>query len=455
MYRWVRNRHELALRSRGFMEAPWAGGVVLLACVAVAMLLANLPLTKEFYHNFLETDLSLVVHSPSGAIDWVFPDGMTVEKFVNDCLMVIFFFTVGLEIKREVVNGQLSSMRKAILPVVAAAGGMVAPALIFLLFNHGTLAANGWGIPTATDIAFAVGILSMLGDRVPVSLKIFLTALAIADDLGAILVIALFYGGDLQLGLLTIALLVMAGVYAMYRMGEKRMRFYVVPAIAVWGLFYYSGIHATLSGVAMALLIPMEPRYSKEYFVHKMRWLNDHLLAVEDSNGEFPNEEHRFYLRQMALLGDRSVAMSYRLEHALTPYVTFLIMPIFALANAGVEITSLEYINIFHFSPEIGSVGMGDFFGLLVGTPLGLFTASWLAVKSKLAVMPEGATWRMLLAVACLGGIGFTMSLFVDSLAYTNAGLVDRGKIAILMGSMAAAVAGSVLILLFAKKQRQ
>ncbi len=260
MYRWVRNRHELALRSRGFMEAPWAGGVVLLACVAVAMLLANLPLTKEFYHNFLETDLSLVVHSPSGAIDWVFPDGMTVEKFVNDCLMVIFFFTVGLEIKREVVNGQLSSMRKAILPVVAAAGGMVAPALIFLLFNHGTLAANGWGIPTATDIAFAVGILSMLGDRVPVSLKIFLTALAIADDLGAILVIALFYGGDLQLGLLTIALLVMAGVYVMYRMGEKRMRFYVVPAIAVWGLFYYSGIHATLSGVAMALLIPMEPR---------------------------------------------------------------------------------------------------------------------------------------------------------------------------------------------------
>ena len=440
MYRWVRGSHKLSLRSRGFMEAPWAGGVVLLACVVIAMLLANLPLTKEYYHNFLETDLSLVVHSPNGLIDWAFPQGMTVEKFINDCLMVIFFFTVGLEIKREVVNGQLSSMRKAILPVVAAAGGMLCPALIFAIFNHGTL---------------AVGILSMLGDRVPVSLKIFLTALAIADDLGAILVIAFFYGGELQLGLLLIALLVMAGVYVIYRLGEKRMIFYMLPAVVVWGLFYYSGVHATLSGVAMALLIPMEPRYSKEYFIHKMRWLKDHLLAVEASDEEFPNEEHRFYLRQMTRLGARSAGMSYRLEHALAPYVTFLIMPIFALANAGVEITSVEYINIFHFSPEIGSVGMGVFFGLLVGKPLGIFAASWLAVKSKMAVMPEGASWRMLLAVACLGGIGFTMSLFVDSLAYTDPGLIDRGKIAILMGSTAAAVMGSVLIVLFSKKQPQ
>lgn len=184
MYRWVRNSHKLSLRSRGFMEAPWAGGVVLLACVFVAMLLANLPVVKDYYHNLLETDLSLVVHSPGGLIDWAFPQGMTVEKFINDCLMVIFFFTVGLEIKREVVHGQLSSVRKAILPVVAAAGGMMAPAMIFAFFNHGTLAANGWGIPTATDIAFAVGILSMLGDRVPVSLKIFLTALAIATTSG-------------------------------------------------------------------------------------------------------------------------------------------------------------------------------------------------------------------------------------------------------------------------------
>ena len=454
MYRWVRQRHMMGLRGRNFLEAPWAGGVVLLVCVIFAMLLANLPATKVYYHHLLETDLSLMVRSPDGLIDWIFPRGMTVEKFINDGLMVIFFFAVGLEIKREIVCGQLSSVRRAILPVLAAAGGMLAPAIIFTFFNHGTAAANGWGIPTATDIAFAIGILSMLGNRVPVSLKIFLTALAIADDLGAILVIALFYGGKVQIGCLLVALVIMLGVYFMKQMGEKRMFFYLVPAFVVWGLFYYSGAHSTISGVAMALLIPMEPRYSKEYFVHKMRHLKELMLAASTSGDDFPNEHHRFYMRRMRSLAADSVGMSYRLEHSLAPYVTFLVMPIFALANAGVEITSPEYLNIFHYSSEIGSIGMGIFFGLVVGKPLGIFLASWGAVKSGLAVMPEGATWRLLLAVACLGGIGFTMSLFVDALAYTEPDLIDRGKIAILMGSTAAAVLGSLLILIFSKKRK-
>lgn len=454
MYSWVRLRHVGGLRVRGLLEAPWAGGMMLLVCVVLAMLLANLPATSLYYHQFLHTDLSLTVHSPQGVIDWVFPRGMTVEKFINDGLMVIFFFSVGLEIKREIVCGQLSSMRRAILPVVAAAGGMLVPALVFTFFNHGTPAANGWGIPTATDIAFAIGILSMLGDRVPVSLKIFLTALAIADDLGAIVVIALFYGGKIQFVCLLLALLVMCGVWFLNRMGEKRMALYLVPAFVVWGLFYYSGIHSTLSGVAMALVIPMRPRYSKEYFVHKMNWIRELLRKVEWMPGEeFPNEGQRYCLRQIKRLSTDSVAMSDRLEEALNPYVTFIIMPIFALANAGVVITSSEYFNIFQTSPATGAVGMGVFFGLLVGKPLGIFFASWIAVKSRLAVMPEGATWRMLFAVACLGGIGFTMSLFVDSLAYTEPGLIDRGKIAILMGSTAAAVLGSVLIFLFAKKR--
>ncbi len=458
MYSWVRSRYTLTLRSRSFVEAPWAGGAVLLVCVIAAMLLANLPATRDLYRNLLETNLALLVQSPSGVIDWLFPREMTVEKFINDGLMVIFFFTVGLEIKREIVCGQLSSVRRAILPVIAAAGGMLAPALIYLLFNAGTASAHGWGIPTATDIAFAIGILSMLGDRVPVSLKVFLTALAIADDLGAILVIAFFYGGHIQLLCLGLALLVMAGVYVMNRMGEKRMFYYLVPALAVWALFYYSGIHSTLSGVAMALLIPMTPRFSREYLAHKMPWLKQRLLHANpdlDGDGvedEFPNEEQRFYLRQMSRLSAGSVGMSYRLEHALAPYVTFLVMPIFALANAGVEISSAEYLNIFHYSSEIGSVGMGVFFGLLAGKPLGIFLASWIAVKSGLAEMPQQATWRMLLAVACLGGIGFTMSLFVDSLAFTDPDLIDRGKIAILMGSTTAAVAGGALIMAFSKK---
>lgn len=453
MFRWVRWRHLMSLRGQVFIEAPWAGGAVLFVCVVIAMLLANLPVTKVYYHHLLETDLSLLVHSPDGVINWLFPRGMTVEKFVNDGLMVVFFFAVGLEIKREVVCGQLSTFRRAILPVLAAAGGMLAPALIFLGFNHGTAAANGWGIPTATDIAFAIGVLSMLGDRVPASLKIFLTALAVADDLGAVLVIALFYGGHVQIVCLLLALVVMLGVYLMNRMGEKRMFAYLVPAVVVWGLFYYSGIHSTISGVAMALLIPMEPRYSREYFAHKMRWLNSRVLQAA-THEDFPNEEQRFYLRRIHDLSSNSVGMSYRLEHALAPYVAFLVMPIFALANAGVEISSVEYLDIFHRSAEAGSVGMGVFFGLLVGKPLGIFLASWGAVRAGLAELPEGTSWRMLLAVACLGGIGFTMSLFVDSLAFDDPSLVDRGKISILMGSVAAAVVGSLLIVLFSKGEK-
>ncbi len=454
MYGWVRTRHLTALRGRGLMNAPWAGGLVLLVCVVVAMLLANMPATAEVYRGLLETDLSLVVKSPNGVIDWVFPHGMTVEKLVNDGLMVIFFFCVGLEIKREIVCGQLSTVRKAILPVLAAAGGMLAPAAVFALFNGGTAAANGWGIPTATDIAFAIGILSMLGDRVPVSLKIFLTALAIADDLGAILVIAFFYGGQIDLGLLALALLVMAGVYVLNRIGEKRAFCYLLPAVVIWGLFYYSGVHSTLSCVAMAMLIPMRPRYSKEYYMHKIRSYTEGLREAEALGGDFPNEEQRCYLRLMSSMTNDSVGLSYRLEHSLSPWVTFVIMPVFALANAGVAIGSVENLDIFRYSADAGSVGMGIFFGLLIGKPLGIFLASWLAVKSRLAVMPEGATWRMLLAVACLGGIGFTMSLFVDSLAFTDAELIDRGKIAILMGSMAAALLGSVLIVLFAKNRK-
>ncbi|WP_295940710.1 Na+/H+ antiporter NhaA [uncultured Alistipes sp.] len=453
MYSWVRGRHKIGLQGRSFLEAPWAGGVILLACVVVAMLLANLPATSVYYRHLLETDLSLLVRSPDGVIDWNFPHGMTVEKFINDGLMVIFFFVVGLEIKREIVAGQLSSARKAMLPVIAAAGGMLFPAIIFTAFNHGTPAANGWGIPTATDIAFAIGILSILGKRVPVSLKIFLTALAIADDLGAILVIALFYGGQIKIGCLLAALAIMLGVFFLNQMREKRIMYYVVPGIVVWSLFYYSGVHSTISGVAMAMLIPMKPRYSREYYVRKMHHLRRQMLAADTPGEAFPNEDHRYYMRRMRSVLADSVGLSYRFEHTLAPYVAFVVMPIFALANAGVQITSLEYLNIFHMSPDMGSVGMGIFFGLVVGKPLGIFLASWGAVKSGLAVMPKGATWPMLVAVGCLGGIGFTMSLFVDSLAYTDVDLIDRGKIAILMGSAAAAVAGSVLILISSKKQ--
>ncbi len=455
MYGWVRRRHLIGLRGRSLLGAPWAAGAVLLLCVIVAMLLANLPATAVYYRHLLETDLSIKISSPDGVIDWVFPRGMTVEKFINDGLMVIFFFSVGLEIKREIVCGQLSSFRRAILPVLAALGGMIAPAVVFLLFNAGTPAANGWGIPTATDIAFAIGILSLMGDRVPVSLKIFLTALAIADDLGAIVVIALFYGGAVEWGCLLLAIAVMVGVYFMKVLGETRAMYYLVPAVIVWSLFYYSGVHSTLSGVAMAMLIPMKPRYSRAYFHHKTAALVRAFRRSRTGSDELSERTEREYMQYLWTISRNSVGLSYRLEERLYPYVNFLIIPIFALANAGVAIGSPDYFRIFAHSPEAGWLGAGIFFGLLVGKPLGIFLTSWIAVRTKLAEMPRGATWHMLLAVACLGGIGFTMSIFVDSLAFTDLEVVNRGKIAILSGSAAAALLGITLIMLFSRRRRR
>lgn len=449
----VKRRHILSQQGASFLQAPWAGGIVLIVCVIIAMLLANLPATSEIYHHLLHMELGLYVDGE------LFPRGMNIEKIVNDGLMVVFFFTVGLEIRREISDGELSTPKKAILPVVAAMGGMIVPALIYAAFNAGTDVANGWGIPMATDIAFAIGIMSLLGNRVPLSLKVFLTALAVADDLGAILVIALFYGETPNLMLLGIALLIMVGIYIMRRLGEFRMIAYLIPACVVWILFYYSGVHATISGVAMAMLIPTKPRYSRSYFLHKADIIERGLKNVDSIENENEAEEQRlYYLRRMTQISNGSQGMSHRVEHMLMPYVNFVIMPIFALANAGVYISSAEYFNIFEYSVELGSIGMGIFFGLVVGKPLGISLFSWLAVKLGIADKPAGASWLMLLAVACLGGIGFTMSIFVDNLAFdkaTHQAFIDMGKIAILIASTVAALLGTVMISLESKHEKR
>ena len=448
----VKRNHILSQYGRNFLQAPWAGGIVLIVCVVVAMLLANLPATSHLYHRLLHMELGLWIDGN------LFPENMNLEKFVNDGLMVVFFFTVGLEIRREISHGELSTPKKAILPVVAALGGMLAPATIYALFNAGTAVANGWGIPTATDIAFAIGIMSLLGDRVPISLKVFLTALAVADDLGAIFVIALFYGETPNMVLLGIALVIMVGIYIMRRMGEFRMLAYLIPACIVWILFYYSGVHATISGVAMAMLIPTQPRYSHSYFLHKADIIERGIKSLEGAENQNEAEEQRlYYLRRMTQISNGSQGMSHRMEQLLMPYVNFIIMPIFALVNAGVHIPSAEYFNIFEYSPELGSIGMGIFFGLVVGKPLGISLFSFLAVKLGVADRPAGSTWAMLVAVACLGGIGFTMSIFVDNLAFdkvTHQEFIDMGKIAILMASTTAALIGAAVIALEARKKR-
>ena len=458
IYTWNKGLLSFSKNSRMLSHEPWFQGALLLACVVLAMLLANLPFTKEFYKSLLETELQVHMESPDGGVNLFFPRGLTVEKFINDILMVVFFFTVGLEIRREVAHGELSSPQKAMLPVIAAFGGVIAPAVIYTIVNHGSAASSGWGIPTATDIAFAVCILSVLSDKVPVSLKVFLTALAIADDLIAILVVALFYGGKVNLLLLGIAALVIALTFVLRRIGEKRMFPYILLAIVVWGLFYYSGIHATMSGVVMAFLIPATSRYNKAQYIHKR---NKYLARLEKYEGiddePFPNGPQKHCLRRLENIAHGSMDMSYRVEHALSPWVNFLIMPIFALANAGVEISDPSYFNVFSFDPALGSVSMGIFLGMLLGKPIGITIFSWIAIKLKVGQMPDKANWKMFFAVACLGGIGFTMSIFVDTLSFGDQApeimehLRNAGKIAVLMGSVCSGILGSLLISLVAK----
>ena len=462
IYTWNKSVVKFNQRSDRLSKKPWFQGVLLLCCVVLAMLLANLPFTRIEYRDILETNIQLHLFSNNGDVNVLFPRDLTVEKFINDVLMVIFFFTVGLEIKREITHGELSSVKKAMLPVIAAFGGVTAPAVIYTIVNHGTAAATGWGIPTATDIAFAVCILSVLGKKVPVSLKVFLTALAIADDLIAILVVALFYGGKINITLLVISLGVILLTLLLRHIGEKRMFPYLVCAFAVWVLFYYSGIHATMSGVVMAFLIPSAPRFTRPQYLHKRNHYIEMLATLDGIDDEpFPNGPQKHCLRKLEEVAHGTMDMSYRVEHALAPWVNFLIMPVFALANAGVRISDASYFNVFSSDAVLGSVSMGIFLGLLLGKPVGITLFSWIAIKLKVGEMPDKAGWAMFFAVACLGGIGFTMSIFVDTLSFGDQtpeimeNLRNAGKIAVLMGSVCSGILGSLLINIVYKLQNK
>lgn len=423
-----------------FMESLWAGGVVLVIFAVAALVLANLDATREAYHHLLSAKLTIGFDG--------FALSHTVEEWINDGLMVIFFFVVGLEIKREIMAGQLASVRQAALPVAAAVGGMVVPALIFVALNSGTPYAAGWGIPMATDIAFAIGVLSLLGSRVPVSMKIFLTALAIVDDLGAILVIALFYTAEINF----VALGAAAGVFLLLvllnRFRVYKMRYYLIPSILLWILFLHSGIHATIAGVLIAMTLPAEPRYSRKYFLYKSRTLLENFRHNDRDGVEVLSNHRQFHdLYALRRIAGETISPMQRLEHALTPVVNFVIMPVFALANAGVSLESLADLRIFGTT-----LGSGIFWGLVAGKPLGIVLASWIAIRTGVAVMPKESGWRVLWGVACLGGIGFTMSIFIDNLAFGGTPFVAPGKIAVLAASLCAALLGVVVIGLSAKK---
>jgi NhaA family Na+:H+ antiporter len=363
----------------------------------------------------------------------------SILHWVNDGLMAIFFFLIGLEIKREVLVGELASVRAATLPIVAAIGGVLVPAAIYTAFNAGGPGARGWGIPMATDIAFALGCLALLGSRVPFGLKVFLTAVAIVDDLIAVLVIAVFYSGQLNLGALGIGLALLLGLLACNRLGVRTPLVYGGIGILVWLAFITSGVHATLAGVAVALTIPARNRIDAPTFLGQAQAVLHAFPTVPDTAAPMLTDEaQQSAVLELEDLCEQVQAPLQKLEHQLHGWVKWLIMPIFAFANAGVvlSLTSMQ--------GEALPIVLGVVGGLIIGKPLGLVGASWLAVRFGLADLPRGVGWMQLLGAGILAGIGFTMAIFITTLAFDNATQQAAAKVAILIAS---GIAGGVGVL--------
>ncbi|MFP2422340.1 Na+/H+ antiporter NhaA [Pseudescherichia vulneris] len=374
-----------------FFSNEASGGIILIIAAALAMLLANMGSTSGLYHSFLETPVQLKV----GALEI----NKNMLLWINDALMAVFFLLIGLEVKRELIVGSLASRRQAIFPVIAALGGMVVPALVYLAFNfHDPITREGWAIPAATDIAFALGVLALLGSRVPASLKIFLMALAIIDDLGAIVIIALFYTSDLSLLSLGVAAAAIAVLAFLNLTGVRRTGIYILVGVILWTAVLKSGVHATLAGVVVGFFIPLK-----------------------EQKGKSP---------------------AVQLEHVLHPWVAYLILPLFAFANAGVSLQGVTLEGLTSLLP------LGIMAGLFIGKPLGISVFCWLALKMKWATLPAGTTWKQIMAVGVLCGIGFTMSIFIASLAFGNVdpALINWAKLGILIGSVLSAVVGYTLL---------
>ncbi len=408
------------------------GGLLLLIATAVAIAWANSSF-GSVYESILGTPFSV------GLGRWVLSKPLLL--WINDGLMALFFLLVGLEIKRELLDGTLSSPRRAALPAFAALGGMVGPALIYLVLTAGTEGARGWAIPAATDIAFALGILALLGRRVPIELKVFLTALAVIDDLGAVLIIALFYSGELATGPLLAAAAALAGLIGLSRGKVLHPLPYALLGALLWLFVLKSGVHATVAGVLLAMTIPARGLVSPESF--ELFGRRAFGLAEHEDPDEFAPATRVHSMRELC---NRTEPMLLRWEHALQPWVLFGVMPVFAFANAGVVLGGGAEGSL------ITPVSAGVFFGLLLGKPLGVTLFSWIAVRAGLAAPPEGFSWRQLHAAGWLAGIGFTMSLFVTSLAVDDPALALAAKGGLLAASALAGVIGSVLLVLAARQ---
>ena len=417
---------------RRFASVEGSGGIVLLFCTAVALLWANL--APASYEGFWHTPIDLRLGSVTLA--------NSLAHWINDGLMAIFFFLVGLEIKREVLVGELVSLKKAALPLMAALGGMVVPALIYVAFNGTTgPTARGWGIPMATDIAFALGVLALLGKRVPAGLVVFLAALAIADDIGAVLVIAIFYTAELSLSWLAISLAAVLVAVIVNALGARSPITYGIIGVVAWLALLKSGVHATIAGVMMAMAIPARVRIDVHGFSERARGLIDRLrTARNDETNHFATPEQMELMESLESSVEMAMTPLQRFEHFTTRWVGYGIMPVFALANAGVVIggDSLAHLT--------GPIGLGIIGGLVLGKQIGITLFAWLSVKAGIAVLPTGVTWRHVYGAAWLGGIGFTMSLFVATLAFGESSELETTKIGILVASAVAGTVGYLLL---------
>ncbi len=415
-----------------FLHQEASGGILLIIATVIALAWANSPFA-ESYHNLWHTYLSIDI----GGVGLKY----SLHHWINDGLMVIFFFVVGLEIKRELLVGELSSVKKAALPIAAALGGMIFPALFYSIFNLGTEGASGWGIPMATDIAFVVGILALLGKRVPLALKIFILALAIVDDLGAVLVIAIFYTSNISFTSLLIGGGFLVLLIAMNRMGVRNLLIYTLVGVGLWLAFLKSGVHATVAGVLLAFTIPVSARINTKKFKNATEsLLRDFDNAGEHGDNVLTNSDRLSIIDQIENNCEKILTPLQRFEHGLHPWVSFFIMPVFALANAGVTIKSGLT------SALTNPVSIGIILGLFLGKQIGIFSFSYLAVKLKLASEPEGVSWMKIYAAAILAGIGFTMSLFIANLAFSSAELLNISKVGILAGSLLSGVVGFIIL---------
>lgn len=432
-----------------------SGGNVLIFATILALLIVNLPFTKEFYNSLWVHDIALQV----GGFNLFSHHGeaMSIMAFINDALMALFFFTIGLEIKREVLVGELSSFRNALLPIVGAIGGMAVPVLIYWIMSAGTPYHGGAAIPMATDIAFSLGVLSMLGNRVPIGLKVFLTTLAVVDDIGGILVIAIFYSSHIEYMLLLYAAIVLLLLFTGGKLGVQSKMFYIFGGAIVWFFFLNAGIHPTIAGVLVAFCVPAKPVFAPKKYVQSIRKNISHFAHEDDerlNSRTILNKDQMNWLKEIESSSDKVISPLQDMEDSLHPMVNYLIVPIFAFANAGIYFGDMSVNQLFEgIAPAI-------IISLVGGKFLGIFLFSAVAILLKWAPMPEGTNWARLASVSLLGGIGFTVSLFIANLSFGSGDpllsiLMNDSKLGILVGSLLAGILGWVALHFTLPKEAQ